>query len=81
MITQEQAILAHLKTGNTITPLEAWSKYGLFCLAEIIYHLRGKGYEISTTEGTSVNGGRKKRFAVYKLVSSPSMNGQRRFEF
>lgn len=80
MITQEAAILAHLKTGSQISPLDALQKYGCFCLAEVVYRLRQKGYEIETGEGTSFGHGRTKRFALYKLISSPSVNGQRRFE-
>lgn len=71
-LTQEQAVLAHLKTGATISPLEALDKFGCFRLAGVIFNLRGDGYDIETQDGTSVRSGKTKHFAVYKLRSAPA---------
>lgn len=68
MATQEAAILAHLKAGNTISPLEALDKFGCFRLAGVIYNLRAAGYWIETSDGVTHRDGRKKHFAVYKLI-------------
>jgi len=38
----------HLKSGKSITPLEALQKYGSFRLADRIFVLRKEGYNIVT---------------------------------
>ena len=42
-------ILAHLISGASITPIEALALYGSLRLSSIIFRLKAKGYEISTT--------------------------------
>ena len=44
--TQCNAILAHLKTGRSITAIEAFRKYQCFRLAARIYDLRFRGHYI-----------------------------------
>ena len=63
MGNQEKAILARLKTGRSITPIQALDDYGCFRLAAVIHRLRGRGFGIET-ETISHNG---KRFARYWL--------------
>jgi len=63
-MTQAEAILAHLKAGNTITPIEALDKFGCFRLAARIIELRRDGYNI-VTEGD-------KNYAVYRLIGGIS---------
>lgn len=60
-MTQTDAILEHLLSGKSITPLEALNLYGCFRLAARIKDLRKLGYGIETKEETE-NG---KRFASY----------------
>ena len=62
-MSQSQQILKHLKSGKTITPLEALSEYGCFRLGARIFDLRRSGYDIKT-EVVSENG---KTFAKYEL--------------
>lgn len=62
-LTQEAAILAHLKTGASISSLEALNQYGCFRLASVIFNLRKAGYAIKSTQGRHA----EKRFAVYRL--------------
>lgn len=81
-MTQKQAILAHLRTGASITPLEALEKYGCFRLASVIHELRRDGHQIETDDGKHG----KKHFAIYKLISCPPKHtegcrGQRQFAF
>jgi hypothetical protein len=45
-MTQNQEILKHLKTGATITPLEALNMFGTLRLAGRIFDLKQKGWPI-----------------------------------
>lgn len=47
-ITVKSAVLNHLKTGEPLTPLDAWLKYGTNRLGAVIYDLRKEGYAIQT---------------------------------
>ena len=62
--TQKEAILRHLQSGKTITPLEALNLYGCFRLGARIWDLRDEGYVIRSE---NVKQG-KKTFASYKLI-------------
>lgn len=64
--TQKNNILAHLKEGKTITPLEALNLYGCFRLAAIIFILRNDlGLNIVTERIKTKKG---KYVAQYRLV-------------
>ncbi|MBR4406031.1 MAG: helix-turn-helix domain-containing protein [Bacteroidaceae bacterium] len=43
-----QKILKHLQRYHKITALKAWNSYGVYRLADVIYKLRQKGYDIET---------------------------------
>ena len=45
-MSQAKRILQHLLTGRTITPREAYEKYGTLALHSRIAELRGQGVEI-----------------------------------
>ena len=45
-VTQNQAILAHLEAGNTITPAEAYELCGTLALHSRISELRSQFYDI-----------------------------------
>ena len=45
-MSQNQAILAHLEAGNTITPREAFELCGSLALHSRIAELRAAGYRI-----------------------------------
>ena len=62
-MTQAQRILIYLKTGKSLTPLEALKKFGCFRLAARISNLRSQGHTIWTNYITKDN----KTFAAYKL--------------
>lgn len=62
--TQKEAILRHLQSGKTITPLEALNLYGCFRLSARIWDLRNEGYVIRSE---NVKQG-KKTFSSYKLI-------------
>lgn len=55
-MTQSALILDHLKTGASITPIEALSRYGCFRLGARIYDLRKDGHTITTERYTTPHG-------------------------
>lgn len=60
--TQEQSALAILKTGRTLTPIEALNEFGCFRLSERIRRLKADGHDIRNIQhekGTN--------YAVYKM--------------
>lgn len=62
--TQIELILAHLKSGRSITPLDALKLYGCFRLGARCHELKKMGYDIKT-ELVEVSGGA--RVARYTL--------------
>ena len=62
--SQEEMILAHLKSGKAITPLEALNLYGCFRLGARCWDLGQKGYNIVSKMVKLPNG---KRVASYRL--------------
>ena len=64
-VSQERAILSHLKRGKSITPLEALNKYSCLRLGARIYDMRCAGYKIISTN-KKVG---KKHVAEYRLVA------------
>ena len=64
-MTQTEIIGAHLKTGQTIGPIQALVKYQCFRLAARIYDLRKDGWDIATIMHETEDG---KKFAEYKLL-------------
>lgn len=61
--TQNSAILAALKSGRSIIPLDALSEFGCLRLAARICDLRSAGHPIERSWGT----GGEKRWAEYRL--------------
>ena len=45
-MTQCQAILEYLQAGNTLTPAEAYSKFGTLALHSRAAELRERGYAV-----------------------------------
>ena len=62
-MSQKDKVLAHLRAGNTITPLEALRLFGSLRLGAIIFNLREEGHDIKTTMVEGVNN----RYASYHL--------------
>tara|TARA_R100000329_G_C7539860_1_gene190566 strand:- start:451 stop:663 length:213 start_codon:yes stop_codon:yes gene_type:complete len=65
--SQKARILEHLKSGKTITPIDALNDFGCMRLADVIFRLKNDGWDIATIDTKSANG---KRFASYKLVET-----------
>jgi hypothetical protein len=49
-MTQQERLIKHFKRTKTIDPLRAWTKLGIYRLADCVYNLRKKGYAIETTD-------------------------------
>lgn len=62
--SQNEIVLEHLKSGKTITGIEALSQYHIYRLSAIIFKLRRAGYNIETIDMEGENS----RYAKYKLV-------------
>lgn len=65
--SQNDRILAYLKEGKSITPIEALELFGSLRLAARIADLKKKGHNI-TSQLVSYNFMNHGRYAEYKLV-------------
>lgn len=65
-MTQCDAILAHLRAGNTLTPLEALQMFGTLALHSRANELRARGHDVKCTMVTR-NG---KRVGCYAISNS-----------
>ncbi len=72
-MSQEKSILNHLKSGKTITPLEALDQYGCMRLAAVINNLRQQGHNI-LTEMINNDDKHYARYKYYKESEKPKMN-------
>lgn len=63
-MTQSKQVLNYIKPfGRSITPMTAFSKFGITCLSERIRDIRNQGHPVKTEMVTR----NKKRFAKYYL--------------
>ena len=68
-INKTTEVLKHLKEHGSITSLEAFNLYGATRLSAIIFNLKKKGYDITTTDGSCIDRyGHNCQFAKYTLV-------------
>lgn len=49
-MTQQERLIKHFKRTKTIDPLRAWTHLGIYRLADCVYQLRKKGFEIDTNQ-------------------------------
>jgi hypothetical protein len=66
-MTQEKAVLDYLKSGKTLTTLEAMKELSIVDLGKVVSTLRRKGHNITSTSKTGANQYGKVRYSVYKL--------------
>ena len=71
MKSQAQEILAHLKSGKSITPSYAVTHFRCYRLAARICDLRRDGWDIVTDTKThkSKRSGRMVKYAAYRLIN------------
>ena len=68
-MTQQDIVLAHLKSKGSITPMEAIHLYSITRLSDVIFKLIKKGYHIISTLTHDTNKfGRPCRYATYTLI-------------
>ena len=65
-MTQKTDILAHLKRGEAITPMDALNRYCCFRLAAVVHVLRSEGHIIDCE---MVDNGNKSQYGRYTLVN------------
>ena len=65
-MTQKTDILAHLKRGEAITPMDALNRYCCFRLASVVHVLRSEGHIIDCE---MVDNGNKSQYGRYTLVN------------
>ena len=67
--TQNQVVMAHLRTRGKLTPVQAMTNYGIMRLAARVEELRRLGWDIET-EMVSVDNGDlgRCRYASYTLI-------------
>ena len=67
--THSNQVLAHLKSGKPITPVEALGEYGCFRLGARIFDLKKRGYRIDRQMvDVETRDGGIARVAEYRLV-------------
>lgn len=72
-MTQTQAVLDILKSGDSISSLEAFQEFGITRLSSIIFSLRQRGYVITSDNIKTTNRfGSTVVFSRYKLESEPT---------
>lgn len=65
VLSQEQQILNHLRSGKTLTALEALRRFGCFRLGARVFDLKQAGYDIRSAL-VEIDG---KRVAKYRMVN------------
>jgi hypothetical protein len=65
-MSQESLILAHLRSGKTLTPLEALRLWGCFRLGARVFNLKKQGHDIRCEMVDDLK--TDKRFACYFFV-------------
>ena len=63
-MNQKDQVLQHLRKKKSITSWEAIQKYGITRLADTVFQLKGKGYDIITT----IEMGNGKKWAKYTYL-------------
>ena len=67
-MTQREAVLNVLKSGESISSFEAFQEFGITRLSAIVFDLRKRGYAISGKDEEITNRfGNKVHFTRYKL--------------
>lgn len=61
-MTQRAQILSHLKSGKSITPLEALTKFGSFRLSERIREIQAQGHVIEKDWHETDSGSRVRKY-------------------
>lgn len=63
-VKQSDVVLRHLKRNRTITSQQAWGRYSITRLADVVHKLRRRGYNV-LTEPQKIG---KTTYAKYRIV-------------
>ena len=66
-MSEDSLILAHIQTGQTITPALAYELYGCLALHSAVARLRLLGHDIRC----KMRSGNGKRWGEYSLIAEP----------
>lgn len=69
-MNQQERLTEYLEKHGKIDPLKAWTQLGIYRLADTVFNLRKKGYEITTT-----NKKVKNRFKEVCIVAEYKLEG------
>ena len=64
IMNKKQAVLNHLKSGKSITKFQAFNKFAITNLGDVVFKLRNAGHSIITDMRKNKN--TKSIYAVYK---------------
>lgn len=71
-MTQREVVLDILKSGDSISSMEAFAEFGITRLSAIVFDLRKRGYNITSKDETTTNRyGGKVTFSRYFLEETP----------
>lgn len=56
MMNQRQQVLAHLKSGRSLTNFDAFNLYGITRLGAVVFDLRKAGHQINDLSEPNSNG-------------------------
>ena len=73
--SQELQIFAYLKTGKTLTPIEALNLFGCLRLGARIYNLRAKHARTHVINTHWLHVSPKKKVARYRMVKLANVKG------
>lgn len=62
-LSKTARLLKYLQSGKSITPLQAWKKFGLYRCADAVYKLNRRGHTIVNESATE----KGETFARYKM--------------
>ena len=65
--TQWKDVLTHLQERGSITSMEAWSMYHITRLADVVFKLRKRGYNVVTNTCVGSNEYGEYYYAEYTL--------------
>ena len=68
MQNKTRAVLAHLLSGRTLTPIEAFDRFRTMRLGAIIFNLRKEGE--ANGEWDIVNENPKSKHGIYRLIKT-----------
>ena len=70
--TQWKDVLNYMNEHGSISSMEAWDKFHITRLSAVIWTLRKRGYNISTTDKDGYNEYGRYTYGEYRLEAKPN---------